>query len=186
MIWFEQPKYHIRTNTMSLSVPLVLKKPHVVSCFSHFFFYYGWGDRVETAAESLSCIIAISVYDETWICLTCSGQHKGLNSKQGTKGPSWRLAQLRSTSQSPPAYCCPPGLPQLPSATHPFPHLPCFDKPHLHPSHILLPLLISAQSISSVHHTTQILYGGSAVASAVNAPFILSSRCCRADFEISL
>ncbi|CAB1423698.1 unnamed protein product [Pleuronectes platessa] len=29
--------------------------------------------------------------------------HKGLDSKQGTQGPSWRQAQLRSTSQPPPA-----------------------------------------------------------------------------------
>lgn len=52
--------------------------------------------------------LAISEDDETWICLTYAGQHKGLNSKQGTRGPSWRQAQLRSTSQSPPAYCCSP------------------------------------------------------------------------------
>lgn len=73
--------------------------------------FYSRGDTVEIAAESLPCIIAISVYDETWICLTSPGQHKGLNSKRGTQGPSWRPAQLRSTSQPPPAYCCLPSLP---------------------------------------------------------------------------
>lgn len=73
--------------------------------------FYSRGDRVEIAAESLPCIIAISLYDETWICLTSPGQHKGLNSKRGTQGPSWRRAQLRSTSQPPPAYCWSPSLP---------------------------------------------------------------------------
>ena len=121
-------------------------------------FFYHRCDRVETAAESLACIVAISVYDETWICVTSPGQHKGLDSKQGTQGPSWRQAQLRSTSQPPPANTAarpvsldmnprtPP--PYTSTTTTPTPH--CSDKPHLHPSHILLQ--VSAPSISSVHH----------------------------------
>lgn len=50
------------------------------------------GDAAERAAESLLAIVAIWLYDEEWICLTSLGQHKGLNSKWGTRGPSWQPA----------------------------------------------------------------------------------------------
>lgn len=46
------------------------------------------------------------------------------------------------------------------SATHPFPHLHAPADLICIPVHILLPLLISAQSISSVHHTSWILCRG--------------------------
>ncbi len=112
--------------------------------------FYSRGDRVEIAAESLPCIIAISVYDETWICLTSPGQHKGLNSKRGTQGPSWRRAQLRSTSQPPPAYCCSPGLPGY----EPPPSLPYFNHhPPLTPSPPPSLLLWQASSASQSYPT---------------------------------
>lgn len=103
------------------------KRACKISCYDEHF--YGRGDRAEIAAESLPCIIAISVYDETWICLTSLGQHKGLNSMRGTQGPNWRRAQLRSTSQPPPAYCCSPSLPGYELRHHPHPPSPYFNKP---------------------------------------------------------
>lgn len=44
------------------------------------------GDTAERAAESLLAIVAIWLYDEKWICLTSSGQHKDVNSKRGDPG----------------------------------------------------------------------------------------------------
>ncbi|CAJ1068035.1 Hypothetical predicted protein [Xyrichtys novacula] len=63
--------------------------------------------------------------------VACPLKHKGLNSKRGTQGPSWRRAQLRSTSQPPPAYCCSPSLPG-------------YEPPPLLPSHLSHPVSSSS------------------------------------------
>lgn len=71
---------------------------------------------------------------------------------QAGGGPSWGAPASHHlhTAARPVSLDMNPRPPSLPLPRRP--PFSCSDKPHLHPSHILLPLLISAQSIWSVHH----------------------------------
>lgn len=115
---------------------------------------------VDIAAESLPCIVAISAYDETWICLTSPGRHKGPNSKAGHPGAKLAAGPAEeqpashhlhtaagsvSLDMSPPPHQ--PPTPAHPVTPTPTPTPSSSDKPHLHPSHIPTP----TPNISPVH-----------------------------------
>lgn len=132
------------------------------------------GDMAERAAESLLAIVAIWLYDEKWICLTSSGQHKDVNSKRGDPGAKLAggLAEQHQPATTcilllsqPPWILFPPLLPRPPpppwqasSASQPSPT----PTPHI--------------CIWSVHHTAWILCDSNSVASAANVAFILLPR----------
>lgn len=73
-------------------------------------------------------------------------QHKGLNSKRGTRGQAGsRPSRAAPASHHLHTAAQPASL----DITTPLRHGPLLsDKPHLHPSHVLLPLLISASDLS--------------------------------------
>lgn len=153
--------------------------------------FYSRGDRAETAAESLSCIVG---YLRGWWDMNLSDLHRAAQRTEFKAGhPGAKLAAGPAEEHQPVTTCIllltqspPPPRTSPPPSVHPLLQRPTppppptrSDKPHLHPGHILLPLLISPRSISAVH---QILCEGNSVASAVNTLFILSPCCSPADF----
>lgn len=133
------------------------------------------GDTAERAAESLLAIVAIWLYDEKWICLTSSGQHKDMNSKRGDPGA--KLAGGLAEQHQPATTCIlllsqPPWILFLPPA----PPAPSSSLTSL----ICIPAISYTPTphicIWSVHHTAWILCDGNSVASAANVAFILLPR----------
>lgn len=85
-----------------------------------------------------------------WIQSRAPGGQAGRRPSWGAPASHHLHTAFRSVSPSHPSLS--------PSATHPFPHL--HAPANLICIPVLLPLLISAQSISSVHHTSWSLCGG--------------------------
>lgn len=133
------------------------------------------GDTAERAAESLLAIVAIWLYDEKWICLTSSGQHKDMNSKRGDPGA--KLAGGLAEQHQPATTCIlllsqPPWILFLP----PRPPPPPWQASSASQPSPILPLLISASDLSITQPEFYV------TATLWPQLQMLLSFCCRAHF----